>query len=264
MALADHLRELRYRLLISMAAIVVATIVALFFERYLLAAVLWPIHEAIESYQQMRPGAQVLMVTQGVTSGFSLYFEVCLMAAFIFCCPVWLFQIWRFISPGLRSNERRLAGSFMGAAIPLFLAGVALGYIICPRGFAMLLSFNPTFVTNINDVSDFMGFELRLLSIFGLAFLLPVLLVALNRVGLVTGQGLGKFRPAAAILCGLFSAIATPTTDALTMLALMIPMLVMYFVAEAICRAHDRAKARADAGDQPVVIGEPDIPEAVL
>jgi len=261
MALVDHLRELRYRVMVSLGAIVVASIVALFFEKYILEVVLWPIQKAIASYQAARPDAKVEMVTHGITSAFSLYFEVCIMAAFIVCCPIWLFQIWRFISPGLRANERRMAGQFLGASIPLFLAGVALGYFICPRGFAVLLSFNPTFVTNLNDVSDFLGFEMRLLAIFGLAFLLPVLLVTLNRIGLVTGKGLGSFRPAAVILCGLFSAIATPTTDALTMLALMLPMLAMYFIAEAICRAHDRKALRAQSDDQPIQIGEPDIPE---
>jgi sec-independent protein translocase protein TatC len=207
-------------------------------------------------YQASRPDAQVEMVTQGITSAFALYFKVCFMAAFIVSCPFWMYQLWRFISPGLKVNERRAALRFLGPAVPLFLAGVALGYMICPKGFAVLLGFNPPQVMNLNDISDFLDFELRLLAIFGLAFLLPVVLVTLNRIGLVTGAGLGKARPAAAILCGLFSAIATPTTDALTMLALMVPMLAMYFIAEAICRAHDRNKAKADDG--PIEIGEPE------
>jgi sec-independent protein translocase protein TatC len=185
-----------------------------------------------------------------------LYFRVCFVAAFIVVCPVWLYQLWRFIVPALRENERKTARHFLVAAVPLFLAGVAAGYLICPRGFAMMLSFNPPQVMNLNDVGTFMSFELRLLLIFGLAFLMPVLLVSLNRVGLVKGVALGKFRSVAVVLCGVFSAVATPTTDALTMLALMIPMVAMYLVAEMMCRAHDRQKAAA-SGEAADVVAVP-------
>jgi len=171
---------------------------------------------------------------------------------------VWLYHLWRFIVPALKEPERRTAGVFLGAAVPLFLAGVALGYVIAPRGFAVLLRFNPPTVTNLNDVGTFLSFLLRLLLIFGLAFLLPVLLVSLNRVGLVSGEGLGKFRSPAVVLCAVFAAIATPTTDAITMLVLMVPMVAMYLIAEVLCRRNDRARAArlAAAESAPVVIGE--------
>jgi len=240
MVLADHLRELRYRFLVAMVAIVVLTIVALIFEAQLLGIVLWPIEQAVEIFQASRPDDKVEMVTQGVAAGFALYFRVAFIAGFIAACPVWLYQLWRFIVPALEHRERRAAAQFLGAAIPLFLSGVALGYWICPRGFAMLLSFNPPTIVNLNDVGIFLSFELRLLVIFGLAFLLPVLLVSLNRLGLITGAALGNFRGVAIVLCAVFAAMATPTTDALTMLALMVPMVAMYLVAEILCRLRDR------------------------
>jgi len=241
-ALADHLREIRYRFLVSMAAIILMTILATIFERQLLQVVLWPIQRAVTIYQTNRPGGQVQMVTQGVSAGFSLYFKVCFMAGFIATCPVWLFQLWRFIVPALKQGERRVALQFIGASVPLFLAGVALGYSLCPNGFAVLMNFNPPSVTNLNDVGTFLSFELRLLLVFGLAFLLPVLLVSLNRLGIVTGVMLGKARNVAIVLCAVFAAVATPTTDPLTMLAMMVPMVAMYIVAEIICRRNDRRK----------------------
>jgi len=255
MTLLDHLREIRYRFLIAAIAIAVTTIVAFVFESDLLHVVLWPVQRAVGLFQEMRPDGHVEMVTQGITAGFALYFKVCFVAGFIAACPIWLFQLWRFIVPALQQSERRVAKQFLIAAIPLFLSGVALAYWICPRGFAVLMSFNPPSVTNLNDVGTFLTFELRLLLMFGLSFLLPVLLVCLNMIGIVTGAMLGQFRKFAIVLCAVFSAIATPTTDAVTMLTLMIPMIAMYLIAEVICRRHDRRVGKAPSPDRPLPTG---------
>jgi len=240
MELADHLRELRYRLLLSMAVVLVFTIIALIFYQPLLRLVLWPIKQAIGLYQQANPDSQAILVTSGLTSAFSFYFKVCLMAGFIVSCPVWLYQLWRFIAPALGDQARRTGLLFLAPAVPLFLAGVALGYWITPRGFAVLLGFNPSGVTNLNDLNDYLGFELRLLLVFGAAFLLPVILVMLNRFGLVKATALAKGRKVAIVVCVIFAAVATPTTDALTMLILAVPMVAMYLIAELICKVHDR------------------------
>lgn len=248
LVLADHLRELRYRFIIALGAVIAAAAIAVIFERQLLQVVLWPIDQAVAIFQASRPDDHVEMITQGISAGFSLYFRVVFVAGFIVACPIWLYQLWRFIIPALKQPERRATRQFLGAAIPLFLFGVALGYLICPRGFAVMLSFNPPTIVNLNDVGTFMNFELRLLLIFGLAFQLPILLVSLNRLGLISGAALGKFRSPAVVLCGVFAAVATPTTDALTMLAVMVPMVAMYLVAEILCRLHDRRKA-VEAGE---------------
>jgi len=249
MPLAGHLRELRYRFLVALVAVVVTTAAALVFESQLLHVVLWPIDKAVAIFQENRPGDRIELVTQGITAGFSLYFRVCFVAGLIAACPIWLYQVWAFIVPALERREKRAAGQFLGAAIPLFLLGVVMSYSLCPRGFAVLMSFNPPSVVNLNDIGGFLSFELRLLLVFGLAFQLPVLLVSLNRLGLLSGASLGKFRSPAVVLCGLFAAIATPTTDGLTMLALMLPMVSMYLVAEILCRAHDRRARLLDLGD---------------
>ena len=240
MTLTDHLREFRYRLLMSLAAVAVLSAVALTLYGPLLQVVLWPIRQAIALYIAANPGARVEMVTHGLTSAFSLYFKVCVMAGFLAACPVWLYQLWRFVAPGLRSGERHTALIFLLPAIPLFLAGVALGYWVTPKGFAVLLGFNPPSVLNLNDLNSYLTFEMRLLLVFGAAFLLPVVLVMLNRAGVVKAAALAKGRKVAILVCVLFSAVATPTTDAMTMLMLAVPMIAMYLVAEVICRVHDR------------------------
>ena len=247
MSLVDHLRELRYRFLVSIAAIIATTLVALIFESQLLAVTLWPIQQAVEIFQASRPEDHVEMVTQGLSAGFTLYFRVSFMAGFIAACPIWLYQVWRFIVPALGKLQRKTARQYLAAAVPLFLVGVVFGYALCPRAFAVLIGFNPPTITNLNDVGGFLSFELRLLLIFGLTFQLPVLLVSLNRLGLITGATLGKFRSPAIVLCAVFAAVATPTTDALTMLALMIPMVAMYLISEILCRRHDKKVALAQS-----------------
>jgi len=254
MALVDHLRELRYRFLVAVVAIILATAVALIFESFLLRVTLWPIERAVEIFQASRPEDHVEMVTQGISAGFMLYFRVSFVAGFILACPVWLYQLWRFIVPALGKPQKRAARQFLGTAIPLFLLGVSLGYMLCPRGFAVLLGFNPPTIMNLNDVGGFLNFELRLLLIFGLAFQLPVLLVSINKLGLIRGATLGKFRAPAIVLCGLFAAAATPTTDALTMLALMVPMVAMYLISEVLCRRHDRKVDSLASGEEPPAV----------
>ena len=243
MALVDHLRELRYRFLLAIGAIILTTAFCLIFEAQLLRAVLWPIERAIEIFQARRPDDNVELVTQGVTAGFALFFRVAFVAGFILACPFWLYQLWRFIVPALEKREKKVARQFLGAAIPLFLLGVTTAYLVCPMGFAVLIGFNPPTVTNLNDIGTFLTFELRLLLVFGLAFQLPVLLVSLNRLGLITGASLGKFRGGAILICAVFAAIATPTTDGLTMFALLGPMAGGYIIAEVICRIHDKKVA---------------------
>lgn len=255
MPLVEHLRELRYRILVSLVTVVVLSGLALIFYQPLLKLVLWPVRRAIDMYQAATPGAQVEMVTNGLTSAFSLYFKVGLMAGFIAACPVWLYQLWKFVAPGLRANERHTALVFLIPAIPLFLAGVALGYWMTPRGFAVLLGFNPPDVVNLNDLNYYLGFELRLLLLFGVAFLLPVVLVMLNRVGILKAKMLAKGRKVAILLCTVFAGVATPTTDAFTMLVLAVPMVAMYLIAEIICRVHDRTLDAGTAKSPAAVAG---------
>lgn len=243
MALGDHLRELRYRIIVSLLAVLVTTSVTLIFYDHIMALALRPIEEAIAAYQATRPDAQVMLSTAGVMGAFVLYFKVAFTAGFIIACPIWLYQLWSFVAPGLLSNEKRVALRFLGSAIPLFLAGVLVGYWITPKGFAVMLQFNPDGVTNINELNDFLSFELRLLLVFGVSFLLPVVLITLNRLGVIKAAQLSRFRAVAIFACFVFAAIATPSADAISMLALSIPMAAMYILSEVICHRHDRKLA---------------------
>ncbi|SER63687.1 sec-independent protein translocase protein TatC [Propionibacterium cyclohexanicum] len=249
MELIDHLRELRYRVIVSMVAVLMVALVCFIFFNQLMAIAFAPIEQAIAMYKATSPGAQVEITTANLTGGFSLFMKVPIIAGFILSCPIWLYQVWAFIAPGLIATEKRAAMRFLLSAIPLFLAGVLLGYWIAPKGFAVLLQFNPPGVLNLNDANQFLTFELTLLLVFGVSFLLPVVLVTLNSFGIVTGAGLAKFRTVAIFLCFLFAAVATPSTDPISMSVLAIPMSLLYVIAEIICRRADKRRAAARETD---------------
>jgi len=240
MSLTDHIRELRYRVIISVLAVVVGTAVSAVFYRRIVAVVMWPWTVATRAWIQSTPDAVALVVNQSVTSPFLLAMKASLVAGVILACPVWLYQAWAFVSPGLVVKEKRYVRAFLGAAIPCFLLGCALGYMVLPKGIQVMLTFTVSGVTNLQDLNAFLSLELRMVLVFGLAFLVPVFLVMANRAGIVSGAALGKARSAAIFGCYFFAAAATPSSDPFSMLALGTPMAAMYLIAEIVARRHDR------------------------
>lgn len=246
MALGDHLRELRYRVVVSAIAVVLVTIVAAFFYRPLVELVMWPYHEAIREYMAANPDAETLIVNSDAISPFMLALKASLVAGVILSCPVWLYQLWSFIVPALLDKEKKYARLFLASAIPLFLLGTAVGFAILPKGIAWMLQFTLDGVTNLQDVEEFLSLEIRFTLVSGVAFLLPVVLVLLNLAGVLKGEQMTKARPYALFGTAVFGAVATPSSDPFSMLALAVPMALMYVVAEVIARRHDRRKARND------------------
>lgn len=243
MALVDHLRELRYRVIMSFIAFAVILIVAIIIEtkwNTFYTVITAPLQTAIDSYEARNPDQKVLVSIDGVTGPFALTMKMGAIASLLATCPIWIYHLWMFIMPGLLENEKKYTYRFMGAAIPLFLMGVGMGYMVMPKGFEVMMGFNPPGATQINELNRYLTFELQMLLIFGVSFLLPVLLVALNMVGLVRGRQLSKMRMVAVFVCFLFSAIATPSTDPFSMLALSLPMVIGYLAAEIITRTRDR------------------------
>ena len=161
-----------------------------------------------------------------ITTPFTFNLIIGLRGRRLLASPVWLYQIWGFITPGLHRRERRWAVIFSVTAGPLFIAGAALAYFVLPVGIKVLLNFTPEGVTNLNDLGAYLQFILRLLLVFGVAFELPVFLVLLNLAGVVTGERLGKWRRAAIFGIFVFGAVATPTGDPITMLLLADPDVV--------------------------------------
>ncbi len=250
MSLYDHLRELRYRVVIAVIAVGLSTLVAAFFYRQLVSLVIWPYNVAVIQYKAANPEARVDLVNNGLVQPFMLALKTTLVAGLIAASPVWMYQLWAFIVPALLEKEKRYAIRFVGAAVPLFLSGCALGYFILPTGFAFMLGFTVGGVLNLQDLNAFLSLELTLILLFGVSFLLPVVLVMLNLIGVVTGKQLGAARSYAIFGCFLFGAMATPSADPFSMTALALPMAIMYVVAEFICRRNDRLKKQVQSADE--------------
>lgn len=250
MSLADHLRELRYRVIVSLLAVIVVTVVAAFFYTHLYELLLHPWQAARDSLLSRRPGQELEVVNVGVSSPMTLAVKICAVAGVVVSSPLWIYQLWAFIAPGLLAKEKKWALGFVGAATPLFLAGVCIAYYVLPKGIDVLLSFTPESqeVINMMDLTTFLNFMIRLMLVFGLGFLVPVAVVALNLIGVVSWPQLAKVRLYVVFGTFVFGAMATPSTDPFSMLMLALPMSVLYLVAELICWInHRRKRSRGDA-----------------
>jgi sec-independent protein translocase protein TatC len=239
MALSDHMRELRARLLKSAVVVLLGLIVSLFFFDEIFQLVLTPYNDARQALgEDVRTEATIA----GVGGPLMLQLKLCGLVGLVATSPFWLYQIWAFILPGLHSRERKWTRVFAAVAGPLFMAGVVLGYLTLPKGLEILIGFTQEDLTNLVEFGDYLTFLIRTLLVFGIAFEIPVFVILLNMVGMLSGASLGAHRPWIVLGTFVFAAVATPSTDPFSMLFLAIPMIILFFVSEVICRILDRRR----------------------
>ena len=243
MALSDHLRELRARILKIAIVLVVAIVVSLFFFDPIFQLVLAPYEAAAE---ELPEDVESVATIAGVGGPLMLYLTLCGTVAIVVTSPFWLYQIWAFILPGLHPQERKWSRVFAAVAGPLFLAGVALGYVTLPKGLELLIGLTQEDLTNLVEFGDYLSFLIRTLLVFGIAFEIPVFVILLNLAGVLPGKALGAHRAWIIIGSFVFAAIATPSTDPFTMLFLAVPMVALFGISEVIARALDRRRAERD------------------
>ncbi|MDK0518537.1 twin-arginine translocase subunit TatC [Streptomyces sp. ML-6] len=253
MPLVEHLRELRNRLAKGLLGIVVVTIVAAFFYKEIVEVFTDPVLKAVgcessfAELSQKEDGTCARIVLNGLITPFTLALKVSLMAGLALSSPLWLYQLWAFVAPGLHKHEKKYSLAFVGAGFPLFLAGGFFAYTTLPTMSRVLLEFSPADLDNQLPLDELLDLITRMVVVFGLSFELPLLLVMLNLGGVITGKRmLGWWR---GMIMGitLFSALATPSTDPVSMLMLAVPIWALYFVATAIALLNDRRKARIAA-----------------
>ncbi|AXE76968.1 twin-arginine translocase subunit TatC [Streptomyces atratus] len=246
MPLVEHLRELRNRLAKGMLAIVVVTIAAAFYSQALMEFLSAPVPRCEKGLGETTGGACAVIAYTDLLSPFTTTVKVSLMAGVIIASPIWLYQLWAFVAPGLHKHERKYTYAFVAAAVPLFLGGAALAYTILPISMRVLLGITPDGSANILPMDKILDFTVRMVLIFGAAFELPLLLIMLNLTGIVTGRRmLGWWR---GVVMGVFvfGAVATPTTDPVGMIALAGPIVVLYFMAVGFSLLNDKRRRRAD------------------
>ena len=246
MSLGDHLRELRYRVIFSLIWVVLGMIVIAVFYNEVYGFLTQPWLYAKDILSETNPELSTQMVLSGVTTPLSLALKICGVGGLILASPIWLYQVWAYIVPALLAKEKRWALTFLAAALPLFLAGVTVGYLVLPQGISVLMSFTPDSVpiTNLIEIDKFLDLMLQLMLVFGLGFLMPVVVVGANLVGVVKAKQLAKARTYVIFGTFVFGAAATPSTDPFSMLALAIPMSLLFLGAEIICRFNDKRRAR--------------------
>jgi sec-independent protein translocase protein TatC len=247
MPLLEHLRELRNRVLKALLVILVGSIIGWFIYPHV-----WHFLEA--PYCRLGPrytnpagvaghGRCTLIVT-GLFDALFLRLKIAIAAGLVITSPLWLYQLWAFIAPGLHRNERRWAYFFAGSAIPLFAIGGAIAYFAMSKGLRFLLGLIPAGASTFISINSYLGFATAMLLIFGLSFELPLVFVLLNLARVLTHKRFAKWRRMIIFGVFAFAAVATPSPDPFSMLLLAVPCVVLVEFAEAFAWANDRRRAR--------------------
>src|SRR5258706_4719428 len=239
MTLLDHLRELRSRLFKASLAIVVGMIIGWFVSKPVMPLLRDPYCEVPHA----KPG-ECHFIALDVTAPFALQLKIALMVGLIVAAPVWLYQLWAFIAPGLHRNERRWAYLFAGLAAPLFALGAWLAYLMIPRALEFLLGFGGEQVQFNLEVTKYITFVTGLIRLFGLAFEIPLIGMLFNISGLASATTLLGWWRIAVFAFFAFAAIAIPTGDPFSMTALGLGLTALYFAAVGFAYINDRRRDR--------------------
>jgi sec-independent protein translocase protein TatC len=251
MPLLEHLRELRRRVVRSSIIILLASGIGWYFYNQIIATLARPVCDLNKAKATQSAHCGALYIS-GVLGPLNLQIKVALLAGLIISAPLWLYQLWAFISPAMHRKEKWYSIFFLAVATPFFAVGATLGYLILPMAIKVLFGFTPHSLTNLVRFDDYLDFVLRVILLFGLAFELPVFLVGLNLIGFISGRSI--LRPWRVWVFGItvFTAAFTPTGDPLTMSLLAVPLCAFYFIAGGIALLVDRRRAKrslAEEGD---------------
>jgi Tat protein translocase TatC len=246
MSLVAHLTELRSRLVKALVALTLGTIVGfLWYDHGLLTFLTEPYCQLPARLRLQGEGCQ-LMVTD-VFGGVLLRLKIGVIAGAVLSSPFWLYQLWAFITPGLKRNEKRYTVLFVAASSSLFALGAALAYLTLRKGLQLLLSLAGDEVGFQLTATEYLGFVISLLVAFGLSFELPLIAVGLNLAGVLPYATLARSRRWIFFLTVVFAAFVTPTQDPFTMLAMAGPMCVLFEAAIQIARVVDKRRAKRAA-----------------
>jgi len=240
----EHIRELRNRVVKAAFGIAIGMIIGWFVYPYVWHFIEAPYCKIPMSRIGVAGKGTCSLYVTGIFDAFFLRLQLAFVIAIVVSSPVWLYQFWAFIAPGLYARERRWAYYFVGAAVPLFAFGGLLAYFAMTRGLRFLLGLIPHGVTPIITITTYLSYAMAMLLIFGLAFEMPLVVVLLNLAGLLPHERFRKWRRMIIFAVFVFAGVATPSPDPLTMLLLAVPCVILVEFAEIFVWANDRRRAR--------------------
>jgi sec-independent protein translocase protein TatC len=249
MTLVAHLTELRNRIAKALLALLIATAVSFWWYEHGLGEFIRAPYCGLD--EQLRYGGDDsggcgLLITD-VFGGVFIRLKVAFLAGAVLSAPFWLYQLWAFITPGLKRNEKRYGVVFVGVSTLLFALGAVLAYVSLAKGLELLLGLAGDGVVIALTAQDYIGFVLSLLVAFGVSFEVPLIAVALNLVGILSHDVLSRSRRWIFFLTIVFAAFVTPTQDPFTMLLMAGPMIVLFELAIQVARVVDKRRAKRAA-----------------
>ena len=247
MSLGEHLIELRNRLIISAITGLLLSVLGWLVVPWVFDAIKAPIEEAAAEYKDLN----AVINFQGVGKGLNVRLQMAAYVGLILSSPMLMLQIWLFVMPGLHKNERKYAIGFFGSAIPLFFLGCFAGYWAVTKLVPVLMSFTPTTgsTAQILPYDDYLALLVKTMLAFGIAFVMPVVLVLLNFLGLIRGKSMLKAWRWVIFLCFAFTAVMVPTPEPITLIGMSAAISSLFFAAVGISLLHDRRHPRAEDED---------------
>src|SRR3954452_8287561 len=249
MSVLDHLRELRRRLIVVMIIVALGAVVGWLVYNPLLEILKQPYCNIPYQHRlgaQDQSEAQCKLLFRAPLDGFTIRLKVSVIAGAVLTAPLWLYQLWAFVTPGLRRHERRWTFSFVASSSVLFALGMALAYFTLYKGLNVLITQAGSGTQAGLDVNSYISFVVLMLVIFGASFELPLLIIMLNAVRVLPYRLLRRGQRLGIFLVFAFAAVPTPSTDPFTMIAMAVPMVVLFELAVLWSFLHDRRRARRE------------------
>ncbi|HWS32851.1 MAG TPA: twin-arginine translocase subunit TatC [Actinoplanes sp.] len=241
MTLIEHVRELRNRLFIASIGVIVGLIVGFIVSNWVFGVLKAPYCDLPSSVDST---GSCEFITLAVTDQLMLRLKIALWVGLILGSPVWLYQLWAFVAPGLHRSERKWAYVFVGLATPLFVGGATLAYFVIGHSLAFIMQAGVIGESTKLEVTSYVGFVMNMLLLFGAAFEFPLLLLMLNFTGVVSARRLLSWWRAVVFLSFLFGAIASPDPGPFGMCLLAACITVLYFIAVGVAFLNDKRKGR--------------------
>jgi len=246
MPLMEHIRELRNRVFKALLFVTAGAVIGWYIYPHIWHFIETPYCRlSLQTHVQVSgTGKGCQLFVTGIFDGLFLRLKIAIITGVIISGPLWLYQLWAFLAPGLYSRERRWAYFFVGAAVPLFALGGTIAYFAMTKGLRFLIALIPHGVVPIITINTYLGYAIAMLTIFGIAFELPLVFILLNLAHVLTHERFAKWRRMIIFSVFLFAAVATPSPDPISMLLLAVPCVALVELSEVFAYFNDRRRAR--------------------